>query len=228
MALETKPFVVTISRQLGSGGGFMGERLSNRLKALYLDREILRHAAEKLKVSEEELESLDEKTTPFWQSILLSSNYAAPTLFTPPPTAAFPSDQDLFRVETEIISHIAEKNTAIIVGRGGSYILRDHPRHASLYLYADISVRCQRVQAKYKLPVDKALKMIEDNDKGRSRYLHNVTGFDWSDARQYNLCIDTGALELPKIENLVVDYLQTRFGPLEVVSIPLPPKHDSP
>jgi CMP/dCMP kinase len=224
MTSETKPFVVTISRQLGSGGGFMGERLSARLKAMYLDRGILRHAAEKLRVSEDELETLDEKTTPFWQSILISSNYAAPSLFTPPPTAVFPSDHDLFRVETEIITHIAEKNMAVIVGRGGSFILRDHPRHASLYLHADISVRCQRVQAKYNLPVDKALKLIEDNDKARSRYLHNVTGFDWSDARQYHLCIDTGALELPKIENLVVEYLQQRFGPLDLTPIPDPVK----
>jgi CMP/dCMP kinase len=224
MTQETTPFVVTISRQLGSGGGFMGERLSARLNAMYLDREILRRAAEKLKVSEEELESLDEKTTPFWQSILLSSNYAAPALFTPPPAAAFPSDQDLFRVEAEIITHIAEKNMAIVVGRGGSFILRDHPRHASLYLYANISVRCQRIQAKYKLPVDKALKMIEDNDKGRSRYLHNVTGLNWTDTRQYNLCIDTGALELPKIEDIAIAYLQARFGPFEVADIPAPAK----
>jgi CMP/dCMP kinase len=224
MTQETKPFVVTISRQLGSGGGFMGERLSARLKAMYLDRDILCHAAEKLKVSEEELESLDEKNTPFWQSILLSSNYAAPTLFSPPPAAAFPSDQDLFRVEAEIITHIAENNTAVVVGRGGSFVLRNHPRHASLYLYADPSIRCQRVQEKYKLSAEKAHKMIEDNDKGRSRYLHNITGFDWNDARQYHLCIDTSVLELPKVENIVIEYLQTRFGPLEVTSIPDPGK----
>ncbi|GEM_PF-45079 len=221
MAEETKPFVVTISRQLGSGGGFIGERLSARLKAIYLDREILRHAAEKLKVTEEELETLDEKNTPFWESILLSSNYVTPTLYTPPVTmGVFPMDQDLFRVEKEIITRVAEKNTAIIVGRGGSYILRAHPRHASLYLHADISVRCERIQAIYKLPVAKALKMLQENDKTRSRYLHHVTGVDWSDARQYNLCIDTGMLELPKVENLVIDYLQARFGPLELTSIP--------
>jgi cytidylate kinase len=218
---ETKSFVVTISRQLGSGGGFIGERLSARLKALYLDREIVRRAAEKLKVSEEELEILDEKNTPFWESILLSSNYVTPTLYSPPmTTGVFPMDQDLFRVEKEIITRIAEKNTAVIVGRGGSYILRGHPRHASLYLHADISVRCERIQAKYKLTVAKALKMIQENDKSRSRYLHNVTGIDWSDARQYHLCIDTGVTELPKVENLVIDYLQSRFGPLELTPVP--------
>lgn len=220
MRQETKPFVVTISRQLGSGGRFIGERLSSRLNALYLDREIISRAAEKLRVSEEYLEAMDEKNTSFWQSFLLSSTYDSPNLFIPSSTPAFLSEQDLFQVEREIISHLAEKRMAVIVGRASSYILRDHPRHISLYLYADISVRCERVQQKYNLPVDKALKMIEETDRSRSRYLHNITGVDWNDARQYHFCIDTGALDLPKTENLIIEYLQQRFGPLEIRSIP--------
>jgi cytidylate kinase len=198
----------------------MGERLSSRLNALYLDREIISRAAEKLRVSEEYLEAMDEKNTSFWQSFLLSSTYDSPNLFIPSSTPAFLSEQDLYQVEKEIITHLAEKRMAVIVGRAGSYILRDHPRHVSLYLYADISVRCVRVQSKYNLPVDKALKMIEENDRSRSRYLHNITGVDWNDARQYHLCIDTGAIDLLQTENIVLNYLQTRFGPLEIRSLP--------
>jgi cytidylate kinase len=224
MIQKTQPIVVTISHQLGSGGRLIGERLAARLKGLYLDREILRRAAEELKVSEEDLESLDEKTTPLWQSILLSSNYASPMLFATPPTTILPSDQDLFKVETKIITHIAEKNTAIIVGRCGSFILRNHPRHASIYIYADASIRSQRIQVKDKLTADIALKNIQDSDKHRSHYVHSITGADWNDARRYHLCIDSGALELPKIENIIVDYLQSRFGPLELVDIPFPPE----
>lgn len=221
MAEETKPFVVTISRQMGSGGEVLGERLSARLKAMYLDREIIRHAAEKLKVTEEEIEALDEKNTSFWESIFLSSSFSIPSMYTPPSTTGiFPIDQDLFQVEKEIITRVAEKNTAVVVGRGGSYILHDHPRHASIFLHADVAIRCERIQAKYKLPLAKVIKMIQESDKTRSRYLHNVMGLDWSDARQYHLCIDTGVLELPKVEKIVIDYLQARFGPLELTNIP--------
>jgi CMP/dCMP kinase len=219
MIQNTKPLVVTISRQLGSGGGFIGKRLSARLNAMYLDKEILQQAAGKLKVSEQELESLDEKTTPFWQSILLSSNYAAPTMFTPSPSI-FPSDQDLFRAETEIITHISEKHSAVVVGRGGWFILRNHPRHVSVFLYADVPVRCQRIQERFNFPKEKTLKMVEEADKVISRYIHTVIGCDIFDARQYDLCLDTGVLELSKVETLIIDYLQSRFGPLEVAEIP--------
>ncbi len=222
MIQQTQPIIVTISHQLGSGGRLIGERLAARLKALYLDREILRRAAEELKVSEEDLESLDEKTTPLWQSILLSSNYASPMLFATPPTTMLPSDQDLFKVETKIITHIAQKNSAVIVGRCGSFILRDHPRHASIYLYADPSIRSQRIQVKDQLTAENAIKAIQDSDKHRSHYVHNITGSDWNDARRYHLCIDSGILELPKIENIIANYLQSRFGTLELIDIPFP------
>ncbi len=226
MKQETQPIVVTISRQLGSGGGIIGERLAARLKASYLDREIIRRAAEELKVSEEDLESLDEKSTPLWQSILLSSNYASPIMFATPPTTILPSDKDLFKVETKIITHIAEKNSAVIVGRCGWLIMRDHPRHVSVYLHANTATRSQRLQSKFKMTEEKALKAIEDSDKNRSHYVHSVTGADWNDARQYHLCIDTGALDLTKVDNIIIDYLQSRFGPLDLADIPLPLEKD--
>jgi cytidylate kinase len=221
MLQETQPIVITISRQLGSGGGLIGERLAAKLKAAYLDREILRRAAEELKVSEEELESLDEKTTPLWQSILLSSNYASPMLFATPPTTILPSDLDLFKVETKIITHIAEKNNTVVLGRCGWFIMRNHPRHVSVYLYANVSTRSQRLQEKFKLTAEKALKNIEYSDKSRSHYVHSVTGSDWNDARQYHLCIDTGALDLTKVDTIIIDYLQSRFGPLDLADIPV-------
>lgn len=226
MIQEAQPIVVTLSRQLGSGGGLIGERLATRLKAIYLDREIIRRAAEELKVSEEDLESLDEKSTPLWQSILLSSNYASPIMFATPPTTILPSDKDLFKVETKIITHIAEKNSAVIVGRCGWLIMRNHPRHVSVYLYANTATRSQRLQAKFNMTAEKALKTIEDTDKSRSHYVHSVTGADWNDARQYHLCIDTGALDLTKVDNIIIDYLQSRFGPLDLADIPLPLEKD--
>ena len=224
MTENTQPIVVTISRQLGSGGGLIGERLAARLRATYLDREILRRAAEELKVSEEDLESLDEKATPLWQSILISSNYASPMLFATPPTTVLPSDQDLFRVQAKIMTHIAEKNSVVIVGRCGWFVMRDHPRQVSVFLYANLSTRSQRLQEKFKMTAEKALKSIDESDKSRGHYVHNVTGSHWNDARQYHLCIDTGALDLIKVDNVIIEYLQSRFGPIELDNTPFSPE----
>ena len=207
---QIQPFAVTISRQLGSGGAYIGQRLAAKLNAMYLDHEILRHAAEKLRISEDYLESRDETVTPAWQSILLSTNYSAPTLYTPP-EISIPTDQELYKVESEIISRIAQSYNAVIVGRGGSYILRQHPRHVSLFLYASLPFRQQRVQEIYHIPGEKALKLIESSDRMRARYLRSVAGQDWADARQYHFCLDTSILGLGKAESVIYDYLKMRF-----------------
>ena len=69
---KSSTFVITISRQLGSGGAYLGQRLSHRLNALYVDHEIVRQAAEELRLPEEHVKSRDEKVTSRWQSILQS------------------------------------------------------------------------------------------------------------------------------------------------------------
>lgn len=217
MTKQIEPFVLTISRQLGSGGGVLGESISARLKAIFLDRQILYLTAKKLKISREDLESLDEKKLSLWKSILLTQKFDAQGTTSEP---IFPSDEELFRVEKEIVINIARDNTTVLVGRAGSFMLHDHPRHTSLYLYSNIEIRRQRVQEKYQVTADKAMKMINDIDKTRSHYLRAITGFDWNDARQYHLCLDTGALDLAKIENIVFDYLHNKYGPFEVASIP--------
>ena len=74
---EASPFVITISRQLGSGGAYLGQRLATRLNILYLDREIVCEAAKKLRVSEDTVASCDEKLTPSWQTLAkLFSSYS--------------------------------------------------------------------------------------------------------------------------------------------------------
>ena len=123
---KASPYVITISRQLGSGGAYLGQRLAMRLNALYLDHEIITQAAKELKIPEEHLVFRDEKVTSRWQSILRS--IAGPTTwsFAPPPLDIL-NDEALYNVESDIITRIANQRTAVIVGRGGYYVLRRHP-----------------------------------------------------------------------------------------------------
>ena len=139
---EASPFVITISRQIGSGGAYLGKRLAARLNVLYLDREIMSQAAKELKMSAEALESRDEKLTPIWQSLLESYVYAASGPYIPPPLN-MPTDRELYSTESNIITRIAQQHSAVIVGRGGYYVLRRHPRHLSILLHADITFRQQ-------------------------------------------------------------------------------------
>ena len=208
---EAVPYVITISRQLGSGGAFLGQRLAFRLNALYLDHEIVRQAAQELKIPEENLVVRDEKVTSRWQSVLQSFVDSTSWAYDPPPLDTL-NDKNLYKVESDIITRIANQRNAIIVGRGGYYVLRQHPRCLSIFLHADIDFRQRRVQELYHVSAQEALKLISSIDRDRGSYLRALTGQDWLDARQYHLSLDTGVLGLDKAEDIILDTFRARFN----------------
>jgi len=123
---KTSPCVITISRQLGSGGAYLGQRLAQSLKYLYLDHEIVHQAAEELKIPVEHLAVRDEKVTSNWQSVLQSFAYGSSWSYAPPSLDVL-NDADFYNVESDIIIKIAKQCSAVIVGRGGHYVLRATP-----------------------------------------------------------------------------------------------------
>ncbi len=211
---KASPYVITISRQLGSGGAYLGQRLAVRLNALYLNHEIIRQAAQELKIPEEHLVYRDEKVTSNWQSILRSIAGTPTWSYAPPPLDII-NDAELFNVESDIITRIANQRTAVIVGRGGCYILRRHARCLSVFLHANIEFRQRRVEDLYHVSSKQALKLISSIDQERARYLRTLTGQDWLDARQYHLSLDTSAVGLDKAEAIILEILQARFCDIE-------------
>jgi cytidylate kinase len=214
MMKETSPFVITISRQVGSGGAHLGKRLASRLNVLYIDREIVRHAARELKTSVRSLQARDEKLTPFWESLVESYVNTTPMPHVSPPLHV-PTDRELYEAESNIITRIAQKHSAVIVGRAGYYVLRQHPRHLSIFLHADISFRQKGVQELYDLSQEEALKLIESVDKEREHYLRAFTGQNCMDARNYHLSLDTGLVGLEAAEEIILTAAHARFGDIK-------------
>lgn len=203
---HASPFVITISRQLGSGGPYVGQQLAKKLNIFYADREIIHQAAKQLSVLEEDLEPNDEKILSFWRSFIRSSIFSVPDVYIPPQAIA-PLARDLFETESEIIERIANERSAVIIGRCGSYILRKHPNHLSIFLHGDITFRKNRIQKLYNVSEEVATEMISQSDKERARYYHTFTGKEWTDARQYNISIDTGKIGVDKSVELILKYL---------------------
>ena len=203
---QTSPFVITISRQLGSGGAYIGQQLAKKLNIFYADREIIGQTAQQLSVLKEDLELRDEKILSFWQSFI-QSFATAPDAYAPPQIVV-PSDRELFEAESEIIAHIAKERSAVIIGRCSSYILREHPNHVSIFLHSGIAFRKERIQKLYKVSEEVAEKMLAQNDVARAHYNHKFTGKEWTDARQYDISIDTGKIGVDKSVEFVLKYLE--------------------
>ena len=189
---EPSHTIITISRQIGSGGAFIGQKLAKELGMSYVDREIITQAAKEFSLVEEDLESLDEKTPSFWQCFFQSS-ICSPDVYLPPQLFV-PTEEAIFKVETKIIKQIAKDRSAVIIGRCGSHILRDNPNHLSIFLHADAKFRKKRIEELYKVSGKEAEKMIEQSDGERARYHQLLVEKPWSDAGQYDLCINTSKM----------------------------------
>lgn len=204
----TKPLVITISRQLGSGGAYVGQQLAKQLNLRYLDREIIRLAAEKLSMLEEDLQLRDEKMLSFWESFLHFTAMGSEA-YTPPKIISL-TDRELFKIQSEIISRVAAEQPSVVMGRCGFHVLKDHPNRVSIYLHADAQFRSRRVQELYKISNKEAARLVEKNDKERDEYISTFIEGDWWDARLFDLCIDTSKIGVDNSLELILNYLKMR------------------
>lgn len=204
---KKNPLVVTISRQLGSGGAYIGQQLAKKLNMFYANREIISMAAQKLSVLELDLVSRDEKISSFWQSFLQISPLTQDAFI--PPQLMIPGDHELFNVEAGVIERIARDRSAVIIGRCGFHVLRNHPNHVSIFLHGDAALRSSRIRTLYNLSEEDAGKIIAQKDKERAQHCQAITGKGWPDARNYHLSIDTGRVGVDKAVELILFYLES-------------------
>lgn len=207
----TFPFVITVSRQLGAGGMYVGRQLAQQLNLFYADRAIIRQAATQLSALEEVLESREEKVCSFWKSFRQSFAFGATDVYIPP-EVNIPTSRELFETEAEIIRRIAKESSAVIIGRCGPYVLRKHPNHINVFLHGNMTFRRNRIQDLYHVSEEAAEKMIARSDKDRARYHRTFTGREWMDARRYHISLDASAIGLDKSVALIVKYTESMMA----------------
>jgi CMP/dCMP kinase len=203
------PTVVTISRQLGSGGSQVGQIVAARLSYSYADREVLHLAAESLGVDEGELCDREEKLTSIWETMGPPFVYAWPDApYVAPPVLSV-SDDQLYSAERRIIQDLAASGNCVIVGRGGVHILQGHPGAVHVLLHAPIGLRVHRAMEVYEISSeDDALHLVQQSDRARERFFRRMAGHDWMCATNYHLALDTSVVSLDHVAQLIVDYVR--------------------
>lgn len=197
-------YVITISRQLGSGGAYVGKRLAEVLGIKYIDRDILYKAAEELKILEDEQDVYNKEA--FWMNLIGGIVY--PSTYIGPNYMISFGDR-LYDEQARIIRKISKECSCVMVGRCCSHILDSQPNHISIFLHADKDLRIKRIESLYNLSEKQARKLVEKNDAERNSYYHTHTGNDWKDATQYHLCLDTGVLGFERAEKIIINYVKT-------------------
>ena len=134
---------ITVSRQMGSGGTYIGFELAKALGFSYVDREILRRAASLLNRDAASLEGYEGRSSGFIQNFLRTFAYGTPETYAPTEPPVY--DRDLFILESKIIREIVDEHDAVIMGRGGFRVLKNRPNTVHLFIHAPRDYRVDRM-----------------------------------------------------------------------------------
>lgn len=200
---------ITISRQMGSGGSYVGQLIARRLGLKYIDREVLHLAAKEFGCDEETIAARSERVSSFWERVLGGLSFGAPeAAYNPPPLGNF-SDRELFEKQTQILKRIASQEDCVVVGWAGVFMLPRHRGMFSVFCHAPKSFRVKRIMNVYQnLNEEKARGLIAESDRTREIYFNEMTGHDWTCAKNYNLSIDTSLQPLEEIADLIISLSQ--------------------
>ena len=212
MKLNEK-FVITINRELGSGGRTIGEKLAKRLGVPFYDKALIQGLQDKYSLTTEEIERLKGQKHNWWadfkRSLKIMPSFAAPNII--PDKMAIPDfliTDDIFQSETQILKGIAEDESCVIAGRSGFYVLRDHPNHLSILIQAPMEHRINHLIAKRGITPEEAEKIIREVDKGRERYVKKYTGTSRYDTRNYDIVFNAANHTEDEIVDLIMKYIQ--------------------
>lgn len=181
--------VVTISREYGSGGRYVGKILANKMNLPFYDKELISLTAKESGFSKSYVSKNDE--------IMSSTKYENN------------NDDRMFIAESKVIKNLA-KNSCVIVGRCSDFILKDSKNTLKVFLYSDNKSKVKRAVKYYGLKEEKALKEIEKINKQREKHYKYYTNREWKDPNNYDLMLNVDLLGVEKCADIIKNIIETK------------------
>jgi len=202
------PTVITISRQVGSGGDEIALDVSKILGYAYFDKSLMVSVAKSLGVCEENIADLSEdtyKVSSLVDRILVRKKLVAASL-DPKDNAQISKtldEDECLSVIQVVINNLASRRKTVIVGRGGQAILKNKVGVLHVRIIAPVEVRVERIMKSGGLSRRDALKLVEENDKAAAEYLRRFYNIDWEDQANYDLVLNTGKMDLSTAARII-------------------------
>ncbi len=193
-----KKNIITISRQFGSGGRTVGRQLAERLNIPFYDRELVKQVAEETGFDTKFIEENGE-FSPSKSIFSFAVSQGVPCMQNGLSVSDF-----IFCMQRQVILKLAEK-PCVIVGRGADYILRDRDDVFDVFIHASMDNRADRIVRLYGESEKKPEQRLADKDKKRKIYYKHYTDREWGDAKNYDMCLDSGRIGIDKCVDLIID-----------------------
>ena len=188
--------IITISREFGSGGRFIGEEVAKKLGIAYYDKNIISQIAEKSGLSPEYIQESAELSP---KKGLLAYALAGRDI-----TGKSVEDM-VYEVQRKVILELAEKEPCVIIGRNADFILKDRDDVLNVFIHGDMLEKIKRITGLYNVKEKEAVKMMADTDKRRRTNYNFYTDQNWGKASNYTLCLNSSQLGYDRCEMIIME-----------------------
>ena len=184
--------VITLSREYGSGGRYIGKLIAQKLGIKLYDKEFIIKVAEETGLSEQYIKENEQKRNVL--DVLNNGYYSDMN-----------NSDELFVKESELIKEVSTKEPCVIVGRCADQILKDNKNVLKVFIYSNMEDKINRAVKYYGMDKKKAEKEISRIDKLRGNHYKYYTGKEWKDFSNYDICINSDKLGVEKAADLIID-----------------------
>ena len=188
--------IITISREFGSGGRFIGEQVAKELGIKYYDKEIIGQIAKESGLAPEYIKENAE---------LSPKKGIFAYAFTGRDITGKSVDDMVYEAQRKVILNLAEKESCVIIGRNADYILKDRDDVLNVYIHGDMPEKTQRIMGLYNVEDKEAVKMMADTDKRRMTNYNFYTEQKWGKASNYTLCLNSSQLGYGRCEAVIME-----------------------
>ena len=188
--------IITISREFGSCGRFIGEEVAKKLGIAYYDKNIISQIAEKSGLSPDYIQESAELSP---KKGLFAYALAGRDI-----TGRSVEDM-VYETQRKVILELARKEPCVIIGRNADYILKDRDDALNVFIHGDMLEKIQRISQLYRVTEQEAVKMMADTDKRRMTNYNFYTDQKWGKASNYTLCLNSSQLGYDRCEALITE-----------------------
>jgi cytidylate kinase len=198
--------IITISRQYGSGGRVIGEKLAGKLGIPFYDKELISRAAKESGFAEAAFENAEKKASnSLLYSLAMGMNaYGNQDIG----YTHLSLDDQLYLAQSNVIRKVAEEGPCVVVGRCADYVLRDFNNVVNIFIWADIEARKKRAIEQYNLKANKAEEEILRTDRRRANYYNYHASEKWGKAENYHLSIRSDYVGVDNAVECILNYLK--------------------
>ena len=188
--------IITISREFGSGGRFIGEEVAKKLGIAYYDKNIIGQIAEKSGLSPEYIQENAELSP---KKGLFAYAFSGRDI-----TGKSVEDM-VYEAQRNVILELAEKEPCVIIGRNADYILKDRDDVLNVFIHGDMPEKIKRITGLHNVEEKEAVKMMTDTDKRRRTNYNFYTDQNWGKASNYTLCLNSSQLGYDRCEMIIME-----------------------